>query len=154
VPRLLTPTLPGLLALWSPPAGSPVLALTNRSPARRSLALALTLVAAAILRRRVRHMVVAGNSMRPTLQPGDRLITVRTTARPRVGHLAVAPDPRAPERLLIKRVHAITGGLVELRGDATFASTDSRTFGAVPMQTVERCVAFRYYPPERAGRVR
>jgi nickel-type superoxide dismutase maturation protease len=139
VPRLLTPILPGLLALWSPPAGSVVLALT--------------IVTVAALRRRVRHMVVAGNSMRPTLRPGDRLIMVRTTARARVGHLAVAPDPRAPQRLLIKRVHAITGGLVELRGDATFASTDSRTFGAVPMRTVERCVAFRYYPPQRAGRV-
>jgi nickel-type superoxide dismutase maturation protease len=125
VSRLLTPILPGLLAL----------------------------VAGAALRGRVRHVVVAGNSMHPTLQPGDRLITVRTTARPRVGHLALAPDPRAPDRLLIKRVHAIAGGLVDLRGDATFASTDSRTFGAVPVRTVEGCVAVRYYPPDRAGRV-
>ena len=125
MPRLLTPILPGLLVLW----------------------------VLATLRRRVRHVMVTGNSMHPTVRPGDRLITVRTMARPRVGGLALARDPRAPERLLIKRVHAITGGLVDLRGDAAFASTDSRTFGAVPVHTVQRCVAFRYYPLERAGRV-
>jgi nickel-type superoxide dismutase maturation protease len=139
VPRLLTHILTGLPALWSPPAGS--------------LALALTLVTVAALRRRVRHVVVAGRSMSPTLQPGDRLITLRTAAPPRVGRLALAPDPRAPERLLIKRVHAIDGGRVDLRGDATFASTDSRTFGAVPLRAVEGCVAVRYYPTDRAGPV-
>lgn len=91
--------------------------------------------------------------MSPTLQPGDRLVTLRTCRRPRPGGLALSPDPRVPERLLIKRVHALAGGRVELRGDDTFTSTDSRTFGTVPVGAVEACVAFRYHPTGRVGRV-
>jgi signal peptidase I len=104
-------------------------------------------------RRRVRHLVVAGHSMSPTLQPGDRLIAVRTGGRPQPGALAVAADPRAPDRLLIKRVHAIRGGMVDLRGDRASASTDSRSFGMLPLAAVDACVVFRYHPPGRAGRV-
>jgi signal peptidase I len=91
--------------------------------------------------------------MWPTLQPGDRLITISMRRGPRTGGLALAPDPRVPQRVLIKRVHAIDGRKVELRGDATVASTDSRTFGTVPLQSVDGCVAFRYHPAKRAGRV-
>lgn len=90
--------------------------------------------------------------MSPTLEPGDRLIAVRTRSRPRPGDLAVTVDPRVPDRLLIKRVHALRGGMVDLRGDHT-ASTDSRTFGMVPLAAVDACVVFRYHPPKRAGRV-
>jgi Signal peptidase, peptidase S26 len=107
-----------------------------------------------VLRRRARHVVVAGSSMRPTLEPGDRLVTLRTPGRPRVGGLALSPDPRVPERMLIKRVHAVDGDRVELRGDAASDSTDSRTFGPVPLGAVQACVAFRYHPIERAGWVR
>jgi hypothetical protein len=53
--------------------------------------------------------------------------------------------------MLIKRVHAIADGRVDLRGDHTFASTDSRTFGTVPLRVVGGCVAIRYHPAERAG---
>jgi hypothetical protein len=91
--------------------------------------------------------------MRPTFEPGDRLVILRTPWGPRAGGLALSPDPRAPERMLIKRVHAIADERVELRGDAASDSTDSRTFGPVPLRAVEACVAFRYHPLERAGRV-
>jgi nickel-type superoxide dismutase maturation protease len=111
----------------------------------------LALAVPLMLRRRVRHVVVAGTSMSPTLLPGDRLLTLRTGRAPRVGGLALSPDPRAPERMLIKRVHAIADGRVDLRGDHTFASTDSRTFGTVPLRAVGGCVAIRYHPAERAG---
>ena len=66
----------------------------------------------------------------------------------------LTPDPRRAERMLIKRVHAVDGDLVELRGDAPDHSTDSRTFGAVPVRSVRPCVAFRYHPIARAGWVR
>jgi hypothetical protein len=106
-----------------------------------------------VLARRVRHVVVAGTSMWPTLAPGDRLVALRMPWRPRSGGLALAPDPRAPERLLIKRVHAVAGDHVDLRGDDAASSTDSRTFGLLPLDAVEACVVIRYHPPERAGPV-
>jgi nickel-type superoxide dismutase maturation protease len=105
------------------------------------------------LRRRIRHVVIAGTSMSPTLQPGDRLVILRTGGRPRAGRLVLSPDPRTPERMLIKRVHAVADGQVDLRGDHAVGSTDSRTFGTVPVPAVEACVAVRYHPAERAGLV-
>ena len=91
--------------------------------------------------------------MSPTLQPGDRLVILRTGGRPRAGRLVLSPDPRTPERTLIKRVLAVTLGRVDLRGDHAVGSTDSRTFGTVPVPAVEACVAVRYHPAERAGLV-
>ncbi|HSK95300.1 MAG TPA: S26 family signal peptidase [Euzebyales bacterium] len=105
------------------------------------------------LARRCRHLVVSGASMAPSLLPGDRLLAVRTGRRPRVGQLALVADPRAPGRTLLKRVHAVRGGMVDVRGDNTAASTDSRVFGLLPIAAVEACVVVRYHPPDRAGRV-
>ena len=105
------------------------------------------------LRGRVHHVVVTGGSMLPTLAPGDRLLLLRTTTRPRPGQLALAPDPRGPSRLLLKRVHRVADGLVELRGDNPAASTDSRQFGTVPAGDVVACAAWRYAPPGRTGRI-
>ena len=99
---------------------------------------------------------VRGRSMAPTLQPGDRLLVERLTfARrgPQPGEVVLAPDPRAPERELIKRVHA-AGPELDLRGDAADASTDSRSFGRVPAGAVRWRAAFRYWPPERLGRLK
>jgi nickel-type superoxide dismutase maturation protease len=91
--------------------------------------------------------------MLPTLAPGDRLLLLRTAARPRPGQLAVAPDPRQPARLLLKRVHRVADGMVDLRGDNPVASTDSRHFGSVPAADVVACAAWRYAPMGRAGRI-
>jgi nickel-type superoxide dismutase maturation protease len=98
---------------------------------------------------------VNGGSMAPTLLPGDRLLVESLTFRrraPRVGDVILASDPRTPERELIKRVHA-AGPQLELRGDAPEASTDSRTFGAVPAAAVRWRAMLRYWPPARAGRL-
>jgi nickel-type superoxide dismutase maturation protease len=98
---------------------------------------------------------VQGGSMAPNLLPGDRLLVESLTFRrrlPRSGEVVLAIDPRAPERELIKRVHA-GGAELELRGDAPEASTDSRTFGSVPATQVRWRAALRYWPPRRAGRL-
>ena len=100
----------------------------------------------------VRRVVVDGDSMLPTLAPGDRLLVVRTR-RPRVGQLVAVPDPRAPTRLLVKRLAARNGSLLEVRGDNPDASTDSRTFGPVPTSAVWGRVVRRYAPAARAGPV-
>jgi nickel-type superoxide dismutase maturation protease len=96
---------------------------------------------------------VRGRSMVPTLEPGDWLLVETWTYRrraPRVGEVVVTPDPRSPARELVKRVAAVEEGQVRLRGDAA-RSTDSRRFGAVPLEEVRSRAAFRYWPPTRAG---
>jgi signal peptidase I len=96
---------------------------------------------------------VRGRSMVPTLEPGDRLLVETWTYRrraPRVGEVVVTPDPRSPSRELVKRVAAVDGGRVTLRGDAA-RSTDSRRFGSVPVTRVRTRAALRYWPPRKAG---
>lgn len=98
----------------------------------------------------VRRVEVAGDSMRPALEPGDRLLAVRWP-RARPGDLVVVRDPRVPARLLVKRVAAAGPGGVEVRGDNAGASTDSRAFGPVPR--IWGRPVYRYAPPGRAGRL-
>jgi nickel-type superoxide dismutase maturation protease len=91
--------------------------------------------------------------MAPLLRPGDRVVAVRgLSARP--GDVVAAADPRDRSRLLVKRIvsHGVDGGVV-LAGDNAGASTDSRTFGAVPSQLVAGRVIWRYWPRDRRGAV-
>jgi nickel-type superoxide dismutase maturation protease len=114
------------------------------------------LVAAAAMaggRRRLDVVAVRGSSMAPSLLPGDRLLVVRLGRPARVGEVVLAPDPRLPERELVKRVVASRGGAVAVRGDAPYASTDSRTFGTLPAGAVRWRAAARYWPARRAGRI-
>jgi len=101
---------------------------------------------------------VRGGSMAPSLLPGDRLLVESHSYQgrvPRRGEVVLAPDPREPERELIKRVAAVdrAGATAELRGDAPAASTDSREFGSVPLAAIRWRAVFRYWPPQRAGRL-
>ncbi len=99
-----------------------------------------------------RRVVVTGDSMLPTLQPGDRLLAI-VPIGVRPGDLVVVPDPRAPERLLVKRLASITNMTWELRGDNQEFSTDSRAFGTVPKRSILGRVIYRYAPASRAGRL-
>lgn len=89
--------------------------------------------------------------MEPALVPGDRLLVVRARRAPRVGEVVLASDPRDRSRELVKRVTAIRGGAVTLRGDAPHASTDSRAFGSVPVAAIRWRAVLRIWPPERRG---
>ena len=109
----------------------------------------LGLVGLLAARRWLDVVEVRGRSMGPVLLPGDRLLVVR--APPRLGDVVIAPDPRAPSRELIKRVAAIDRAGVHLRGDNPLASTDARTFGAVPRADVRWRAALRYWPIDRIG---
>ena len=101
---------------------------------------------------------VHGGSMAPALLHGDRLLVESRSYRrraPRPGEVVLAADPRRADRELIKRVASIdeAATAADLRGDAPDASTDSRAFGAVPLSAIRWRAAFRYWPPERAGRL-
>jgi nickel-type superoxide dismutase maturation protease len=105
-----------------------------------------------------RRVVVAGDSMLPTLEPGDRLVVLRFGHRPglRLGDLVTLPDPKAvgPRRVLVKRIGALAPSGVEVAGDNPGASTDSRSFGPVPLPSITGKVLYRYGPSDRAGVVR
>jgi nickel-type superoxide dismutase maturation protease len=101
---------------------------------------------------------VEGGSMVPTLRPGDWLLAdpdAYLDEPPAVGDLVLVPDPRAPRRLLIKRVAEVhdAGRELFVTGDAPTSSTDSRAFGSVETISVEGRPWFRYWPPARIGRV-
>jgi nickel-type superoxide dismutase maturation protease len=100
---------------------------------------------------------VAGQSMQPALEPGDWLLVdpdAYAIDSPRPGELVLAPDPRDPDRLLIKRVGGVgPDGALELLGDSPDQSTDSRVFGTVQTAVVRGRPWFRYWPPRRIGRL-
>ena len=101
---------------------------------------------------------VHGGSMAPALLPGDRLLVESRSylgRPPRPGEIVLAADPRQGDRELIKRVASVDPDTTaaDLRGDAPDESTDSRDFGAVPLADIRWRAAFRYWPPERAGRL-
>jgi nickel-type superoxide dismutase maturation protease len=98
----------------------------------------------------LRRVVVTGESMLPTFEPGDRLLLGRTR-RLRPGQVVGLPDPRDERRLLIKRIHTVDESSVEVRGDNEGASTDSRHFGLVPRAGLIGRVLYRYAPPGRTG---
>jgi nickel-type superoxide dismutase maturation protease len=104
------------------------------------------------------RVAVAGSSMTPTLQPGDWLLVdpdAYRHRRPRIGELVLVSDPRSDERLLVKRVGAVSPeGALEVVGDAPDASTDSRSFGPVGAEALLGRPFYRFRPLRRAGRIR
>jgi nickel-type superoxide dismutase maturation protease len=114
------------------------------------------------LRRIVRswqgRVAIVGDSMTPTLLAGDWLLADPEAYRrraPDAGQLVLVPDPRAPSRLLVKRVARVASdGRLEVAGDHAEGSTDSRVFGSVDPDEVRGRPWFRYWPARRIGRVR
>src|SRR6266508_4095241 len=98
---------------------------------------------------------VEGESMAPTLEPGDYLVAARSR-RFRRGSLVVVEHPDRPGYEMVKRVVATPGERVEDRilgtdeywviGDNEDRSTDSRTFGPVPSDSIKGRVLIRYGP--------
>ncbi|HUF32886.1 MAG TPA: nickel-type superoxide dismutase maturation protease [Acidimicrobiales bacterium] len=124
-------------------------------PPRAATVAAVTVAVGALLALASRfavRVVVAGDSMRPALEPGERLVVLRGL-RPRVGDVVAAPDPRCPGRIVVKRVAAVGPDGVELAGDHPAASTDSRTFGPVERRRVLGRAVWRYAPAGRTGRL-
>ncbi len=90
-----------------------------------------------LLLRRRRAFVVEGDSMAPTLNEGD-VVLVKRGSKFGVGDIVLAAHPYRSSVKILKRVAAIgSDGELTLAGDNAAASTDSRTFGAV---SVESCI--------------
>jgi phage repressor protein C with HTH and peptisase S24 domain len=89
---------------------------------------------------------VAGDSMRPTLHPGD-LLLIRYGAEPRVGRCAIV---RLPGRgLAVKRVTGREAGGWWVERDNPAAGVDSWLVGAIPAADVVAVVVRRLWPPRR-----
>jgi nickel-type superoxide dismutase maturation protease len=87
---------------------------------------------------------VEGESMTPTLQPGD-FVAVRAlrASEPAPGQIVVA---RFDDREVVKRVVRVADGAYWLEGDNSAASTDSRTHGPVKREQIAGLVRARYKP--------
>jgi nickel-type superoxide dismutase maturation protease len=89
--------------------------------------------------------------MEPALSAGDWIVVSELSRPPRVGEIVLVRDPRDPENLMLKRVTAVDDGRCTVLGDRPEESTDSRTFGPVPVQNVVARALFRYAPIGRIG---
>jgi nickel-type superoxide dismutase maturation protease len=96
---------------------------------------------------------VQDTSMRPVVQPGDRLLVARWL-RVRPGDLVVVRDPEHQSTFLVKRVASVepNGDLV-VRGDNPNVSRDSRHFGSVARRLVQGRVFYRYFPFAARGKL-
>lgn len=99
--------------------------------------------------RPVRRVEVAGDSMLPALDAGDRLLVLRRRAR--VGDVVAVVDPRSADRTMVKRVAARGPEGVSVLGDNPAASTDSRLLGPVAPAAIRGRAVYRYFPVERRG---
>lgn len=117
------------------------------SKAKSSLVVTLLLCVVLILAVKQRYIrfEVTGDSMYPTLTPGDKVI-VGKNRRCRVGDVVVLSDPRDRRSLIVKRVQDICETEVYVVGDNPDSSTDSRHFGPVPLDLIVGSVKMRYYP--------
>jgi nickel-type superoxide dismutase maturation protease len=106
---------------------------------------------------------IEGSSMRPTLEPGDWAVALRTR-RIGVGQVVVVEHPERRGFELVKRITVIPGegspdgreldpGQVWVEGDAPGASTDSRSFGPIGADGVRGRVVLVWWPPARWRRV-
>jgi signal peptidase I len=121
---------------------------------------AVAVGAVAWLRWRPFAVAVQGESMAPTLRPGEFLVAVRP-GRIRRGALVVVEHPDRAGYEMVKRVTGLPGDRVEGRllgprqywmaGDSLEGSTDSRSFGPVGGAHVKGVVVARYWPPRRVS---
>lgn len=114
-----------------------------------------------------RRVLVAGESMCPALQPGDRVLFDRIAyalSPPRPGDIVLASHPARPGVRLLKRIAAGPGdtfgpdGVLgedeyALLGDAPDSSTDSRQLGPVRRHNILARAWIVYWPPQRFRRV-
>ncbi|MEC8024214.1 MAG: S26 family signal peptidase [Myxococcota bacterium] len=77
---------------------------------------------------------MSGESMTPTLNPGDWVwVDVHTRRAPAVNDLVMVRDPSDPSRLLVKRVRSRGSSTFAVGSDNPLSGRDSRHFGSLTM---------------------
>src|SRR5437867_8060786 len=110
--------------------------------------------------RRPFRVAVDGESMAPTLRPGDFLIAVRSGPL-QTGSMVVVEHPGRRGYEMVKRLVGVPGDVIEgialgpgqfwVVGDNPAASTDSRSLGPFEREAIRGVVRFRYWPAWRFG---
>lgn len=118
------------------------------------LSLAATAAVARLGREWEARVAVRGHSMEPSLRDGDwLLVNSRAFVRraPRPGELVVARDPRATDRIVVKRVgQVLPEQRLVLAGDHPAHASDGVTVWA---SDVLGRPWFRYWPADAMGPV-
>ena len=81
-----------------------------------------------------RHLRVVGSSMEKTLYEGDLIIYKRVNQKRidlEIGNIVVSKHPKIKNKLIIKRIHGIYKNGIDLRGDNSSLTTDSRHWGLI-----------------------
>ncbi len=85
------------------------------------------------------HLRVVGNSMEKTLSEGDLIIYSKINPKNldlKIGDIVVAYHPQIKSKLIIKRIFRIYQNKVDLRGDNSFSSSDSREWGFIELNLI------------------
>lgn len=98
------------------------------------------------------RVAVTGDSMAPTLLPGEWWVA-RRTRRARVGDVVVVDHPEE-DLLAVKRLVRRSGEECWIEGDNPDGSRDSRHFGPVASSRIVGRLLLRYapLPPRRPAR--
>jgi phage repressor protein C with HTH and peptisase S24 domain len=88
---------------------------------------------------------VIGNSMLPTLTPGDFLV-IKIGGNIQIGDLVAFKQGEVVGQLLIKRVVDLRDAAYWVSGDNVKESDDSRKFGWVESNQIIGKVIFKYWP--------
>lgn len=109
---------------------------------------AIAIVLALALRAAVRLYVIPSSSMSPTLVAGDHIAVTpfRFGARPERGDVIVFRSPQRADELMIKRVVAVPGDLVESREGRLFVSGHPLREPYLPRTTVTTSIAPQIVP--------
>lgn len=91
----------------------------------------------------VSRFTINGNSMVPTLQPGQDVLSFNWAylgKKPKVGDIVVV---KVNGKDMVKRIHKVNGRGVYVMGDNQGESTDSRNFGTVKMDQIVGKVIYK-----------
>ena len=86
-----------------------------------------------------KRMRVSGSSMLPELQPGEEILFDPKAYRqksPQVGDIVVARHPYQPIQIIKRVAVVLEDGSCFLIGDNTSSSTDSRSYGFIPLKKI------------------
>jgi phage repressor protein C with HTH and peptisase S24 domain len=89
------------------------------------------------------QLEVSGESMFPTLRPGDFVIGLRTS-KFQPGQVVLLEDSNF--RLVIKRLTKLEGANCWVEGDNPAQSIDSRQYGPISPTQLKAVIKFRYWP--------
>lgn len=97
------------------------------------------------LTRKYLPVKVIGNSMLPTLRPGDFLM-IRIGSGFDIGDLVAAKLDGLADQIVVKRIVDFNDHAYWLSGDNVRESNDSRKFGWVKPDQIIGKVTFKYWP--------